>query len=511
MKSFKFYIVSLLVIGIAVGCADEHRAFKPKSTLGALGVAEREKVKTPPAGDGELTAEQKAEKEKAEKEQAEKDAKEAAAKDAAAKALAQKAIDDNERQKIESFNNENKTKPESKSTVSVNVQKPVSSTASTTSQSTKAAEKAEAEEESEYLADEKKRAEAFKTIIAVSVFRAVEATESTIAVEVLSLIKINNKDEKVVSRGLVALAPANEDGVPRLLSSSIMKEDTTEVAIDDVVKVRGSCALKENSKTSDGVHCDSIILRFAVKYVSSKDGKDETTAVFAVYRFKLPADLKAFENKDMIAMEAQGATVGKNFKYYEDALGLNRMPKLNKKAGTAEVKMSEDDVLRNMEAQQIAEALKKSEPQATPPPANADKPESTTTPDPFEEHERQMDLLRKIESKSIDKANVKSNDSVKLEQQSTTAEDLAQQTPEMRAAARIEEAQIELANKKAKELVFVRGVEQVNVQKMSEQAAADRIKAEEGEDFSFGTAFENFKKSWTGEERTKMKWPWETW
>lgn len=331
MKSFKLYIVSLLVFGIAVGCADENRAFKPKSTLGTLGAkgrgtpAGQNPANTPAPTTAEDEEKKKAEAEAEAKRKAEEEKKRA--EEQLRKELGGGAAGGQENIPDANFKNANGGS-DSKATVAV---KPDANVAAggKKGQGQEAGAQAKAvnqsEEEQAYIKDPKKRLEAIKVIQGVKVYRSVVAENNKYAIEILWVIEIDGQKEVITSRGELAQPTAEADGDYENFNSMISKQDK-DYSIDDIVKVRARCISKGS--------CDEITIVIGVRYTSKKDNKEELVIAYAGYRFKV-GQIEQGDDIDAIELSFNGSTVGnENFKSFESALGWTSMPKFKKKVAT---------------------------------------------------------------------------------------------------------------------------------------------------------------------------------
>lgn len=314
MKSFRIYIVFFMVVSMAIGCADENRAFKPKSVLGAIKAAN---AKKPLVNDGKT---QGAGDEKRETTQGDETKKIPTAQVTPAD---QKVLD--VVTQVKDFTNDN-----GKDTRKVEIKTEVIATTDNGKLPGSAQGQAGAttastamnptDEEVAYFADVEKRATAVQTILGVSVSRFPVANEKgKFYFEILSLIKINGQKETIVSRGeLAAPLEGQELGILTSMNSVIIGADKKEHVIEDGVNVKAQCS---------AVSCTEITIKILVKMDSKVGEKVEKVFAVAGYLFHLVENTQPDKLTKMLVFNFKGSTLKDgDAKSYEEALGTVQKP-----------------------------------------------------------------------------------------------------------------------------------------------------------------------------------------
>ncbi len=317
MKSFKHYIVFFLVIGMAISCADENRAFKPKPVVGAFNANGKA------AGNGQGGNGDDSKKTGGDNDKKTPDTVKAPV---AAPQVAKNILADTAAQQMQmTNNNQPETKKAGDTTVKV-APSPQSGAAAGGKVQGQIDVVSLEKEASTFFANETRvKAEAkniAQNILGVTVSRYPVAEQNKFYIEVLTLVKIGAERETIVSRGKLTIPGANSVGLPLYLTSTISKVDN-EYSIDDMIKVKAFCEKDSN--------CDKITV--IVTFLSeTKKGEDKVIVpLFAGYLFELADGTQPDKYTKMLILTGIGATVGTEYKSYEDALATAQKPNFNDK------------------------------------------------------------------------------------------------------------------------------------------------------------------------------------
>ncbi len=318
MKSFKNYIVFSLVLGMAISCADENRAFKPKSVVGTFNANGKAALdrKNGSGDDDSKRADDDKNKKTSDTTKQQVPAPQLAKDISADTAAQQMQMTNNNRPEIKKEGDTNvkvAPSPENGAVTGGKVQGQIDVVSLEKEAAAFFANEARVKAEAKNIA---------QNILGVTVSRYPVAEQNKFYIEVLTLVKVGNERETIVSRGKLTIPGANSVGLPLYLTSTISKVDS-EYSIDDMIKVKAYCEKDSN--------CDKI--KLIVTFLSeTKKGDDKVTVpLFAGYLFELADGTQPDKYTKMLILTGTGATIGSEYKSYEDALATAQKPTFNDK------------------------------------------------------------------------------------------------------------------------------------------------------------------------------------